>query len=197
MLRELGEADERSDRSHWDLPSISPHWQNRGFRDWVALIELLRDAWLAVREIDPARATRIAQAWFAMPYPTFKRLALFAASHDDCIAPDQWVDWLVADDGWWLWSIDTKRETLRLLVLQGASYTSKREADWKRRSSPVRRARCIGMTSSRKAGKTWWITRSGCDLAKLNSSGADLGEAAAERLDALSAANPEWRLCEQ
>ena len=26
-----------------------PHWQNRGFRDWVSLIELLRDAWLAVR----------------------------------------------------------------------------------------------------------------------------------------------------
>ncbi len=120
LLRELGEADERSDRSHWDLPSISPHWQNRGFRDWVALIELLRDAWLATRESIPSAQRRIAQAWFAVPYPTFKRLALFAASHDGCIAPDQWVDWLVADDAWWLWSVDTQRETMRLLVLQGA-----------------------------------------------------------------------------
>ena len=31
LLRELGEADDRSDRSYWDLPSIMPHWQNRGF----------------------------------------------------------------------------------------------------------------------------------------------------------------------
>ena len=44
LLHELGEADDRSDRSHWDLPSITPHWQNRGFHDWVSLIELLRDA---------------------------------------------------------------------------------------------------------------------------------------------------------
>ena len=60
LLRELGEADDRDDRSHWDLPSITPHWQNRGFRDWVTLIELLRDAWLAVRANDSARATHIA-----------------------------------------------------------------------------------------------------------------------------------------
>jgi len=123
LLREMGEADDRSDRSHWDLPSISPHWQNRGFRDWVALIELVRDAWLAVRESDPARATQVAQTWFATPYSTFKRLALFAASHVDCIAPDQWVDWLVADDAWWLWSVDVKREILRLMVLQGFQLT--------------------------------------------------------------------------
>src|SRR5262249_27640469 len=124
LLRELDVADDRSDRSHWDLPSISPHWQNRGFRDWIALIELLRDAWLATREIDPERATRIAQRWFALPYSTFKRLALFAASHDGCIAADQWVDWLIVDDSWWLWSVDTQRETMRLLVLQGAQLSS-------------------------------------------------------------------------
>lgn len=67
LLRELGEADERSDRSHWDLPSISPHWQNRGFRDWVSLIELLRDAWLAVRCADSSRAARVAATWFELP----------------------------------------------------------------------------------------------------------------------------------
>lgn len=119
LLRELGEADERSDRSHWDLPSITPHWQNRGFRDWVSLIELLRDAWLALRGNDSARAMRIAQTWFDLPYPTFKRLALFAASQDDCIPPEQWVDWLLANGAWWLWSTDTGREVFRLFVLQG------------------------------------------------------------------------------
>ena len=98
LLRELGEADERSDRSHWDLPSICPHRQNRGFRDWVTLIELLRDAWLATLESDPKRARRIALAWFDLPYSTFKRLALFAASRDGCVDPEQWGEWLVVDD---------------------------------------------------------------------------------------------------
>lgn len=105
LLCELGEADDRSDRSHWDLPSITPHWQNRGFRDWISLIELLRDAWLAVRGVNAVRATRIAQAWFELPYPTFKRLAFFAASQDGCIAPEEWVDWLLGDGAWWLWVV--------------------------------------------------------------------------------------------
>ena len=108
LLRELGEADDRKGRSYLDFPSITPHRQNRGFRDWVTLIELLRDAWLAVRGLDSARATRIAQAWFELPYPTFKRLALFAASQDACIAPEQWVDWLLADGVRWLWSGETE-----------------------------------------------------------------------------------------
>ena len=194
LLRELGETDDRSDRSHWDLPSISPHWQNRGFRDWVALIELVRDSWLAVREIDPARATQVAQAWFAVPYSTFKRLALFAASHDGCTAPHQWVGWLVADDVWWLWSDDTKRETLRLLVLQGFHLT------------PQARGR---LEAAILAGPPRAMYRDDLDpgrwqdlvdysvwlhLAKLKSSGGNLGSAATERLGALSAAHPEWRL---
>jgi hypothetical protein len=109
LLRELDAADDRSDRSHWHLPSISPHWQNRGFRDWVTLIELFRDAWLATREKEPKRARSIAMGWFDIPYPTFKRLALFAASQDDAIDSAQWVNWLVIDDAWWLWSVETQR----------------------------------------------------------------------------------------
>lgn len=61
----------------------------------------------------------MAQAWFEIPYPTFKRLALFAASQDNCIEQEQWVDWLLLDEGRWLWSQRTAREVLRLLVLQG------------------------------------------------------------------------------
>lgn len=119
LLCELGEADDHNDRSHWDLPSIMPHWQNRGFRDWVSLIELLRDAWLAVHAMDSARGTRIAQNWFDLPYPTFKRLALFAASNDNGIKPEHWAGWLLTDDARWLWSEDLHRETMRLLALQG------------------------------------------------------------------------------
>lgn len=194
LLRELGEADDRSDRSHWDLPSISPHWQNRGFHDWVTLIELLRDAWLATREIDPIRANHIAQGWFTLPYSTFKRLALFAASHDDCIPSGQWVDWLVADDSWWLWSVDTQRETMRLMVLQGTRLAPDASAKLETAilAGPPRAMYRDGIETERWASlvdHSVWI-----HLAKLQDGGGSLGSAAAQRLNGLSAANPIWKL---
>ena len=194
LMRELGEADDRSDRSVWDLPSISPHWQNRGFRDWVALVELVRDAWLAIRETDPLRASRIAQNWFAMPYPTFKRLALFAASQDGCIPPEQWVDWLTIDDAWWLWSVETQRETMRLLVLQGASLTP--EARTKLEAAiltdPPRHMYRDDLKPEdwqSIANRSVWLR-----LAKLEQGGSPLGEAALARFNELTKAHPEWKL---
>jgi hypothetical protein len=194
LLRELGKADERRDGSYWHLPSISPHWQNRGFRDWVSLIELLRDAWLAVRSLEGARAAQVAAAWFGLPYPTFKRLALFAASQDGCIAPEQWVEWLLADDAWWLWTVDTQREVSRLLVLQGS------------RLPPAAQER---LESAILAGPPREMYRNDLEpdllrdvvaesvwlnLAKLNASGLTLGVASAARLEELSGLHPHWQL---
>jgi hypothetical protein len=194
LLRELGEADERSDRSHWDLPSITPHWQNRGFRDWVSLIELLRDAWLAIRANDSARATRIAQNWFELPYPTFKRLALFAASHDDCIQPEQWVGWLLADDAWWLWSTDTGREVFRLLVLQGRHLAGAAQDRLEAAilTGPPREMYRDDLEAERwqdLVARSVWL-----HLAKLNTSSLVLGASAAARLAEISAAYPQWQL---
>ncbi|MBX3590291.1 MAG: SIR2 family protein [Burkholderiaceae bacterium] len=194
LLRELGEADERSDRSLWDIPSISPHWQNRGFRDWVSLIELLRDAWLAVRSTDGVRAARIAAAWFELPYPTFKRLALFAASQEGCIAPERWVDWLVADDAWWLWAVDTRREVLRLLVLQGGQLTpaSQERLESAILAGPPREMYRDGLEPDRwqdLVAKSVWL-----HLAKLGVSGRALGATSAARLAELSQKHPQWQL---
>lgn len=194
LLRELGEADDHSDRSHWDLPSINPHWQNRGFCDWVALIELLRDAWLAIHGSDPERATRIAKSWFDLPYSTFKRLALFAASQDGCIVHDQWVDWLIAEDAWWLWSVDTQRETMRLLVLQGASISpqAKAELEVAILTGPPRAMYRDDIEPERwqsLVDHSVWLR-----LAKLQEGDGKLGDAASQRFDDLSAANPEWKL---
>ncbi len=194
LLRELGEADDRSDRSHWDLPSITSHWQNRGFRDWVSLIELLRDAWLAVRTNDSARATRIAQSWFELPYPTFKRLALFAASQDGCIHPVQWVKWLLADDGWWLWSTDTGREVFRLFVLQGRHLkgTEQQRLETAILAGPPREMYRDDLEEDRwqnLVARSVWL-----HLAKLNTSGVALGESAAARLAEISNTYPQWQL---
>lgn len=194
LLRELGEADERSDRSHWDLPSISPHWQNRGFRDWVSLIELLRDAWLAVLNADSARAARIAAAWFELPYSTFKRLALFAASQEGCIAPRQWVEWLLADGAWWLWAVDTRREVLRLLVQRGRRLTPESQ---ERLESAILVGPPREMFRDDLEPDRWqdlvahsvWL-----HLAKLNASGLTLRASGATRLAELSRLHPQWQV---
>lgn len=194
LLRELGEADVHSDRSHWDIPSVTPHWQNRGFRDWVSLIELLRDAWLAVRTNDSVRASRIAQSWFELPYPTFKRLALFAASQDGCIPPEQWVDWLLADGAWWLWSTDTGREVFRLLVLQVRHLAG---AEQERLEAAILAGPQREMYRDDLEANRWQdlVARSvWLHLAKLNTSGCALGTPAAARLAEISNAHPQWQL---
>ncbi|HUM99183.1 MAG: hypothetical protein B7X12_00665 [Halothiobacillus sp. 20-53-49] len=194
LLRELGEADDHSDRSHWDLPSITPHWQNRSFRDWVSLIELLRDAWLAIRANDSARATRIAQNWFELPYPTFKRLALFAASQDDCIQPEQWVSWLLTDDACWLWSTDTGREVFRLLVLQGRHLAgvAQQSLEGAILAGPPREMYRDDLEAERwqdLVARSVWL-----HLAKLNTSDLVLGASAAARLAEISTVYPQWQL---
>lgn len=194
LSRELGGANDRSDRSYWDMPSISPHWQNRDFHDWTALIELLRDAWLAVRSIDSDRATRIAHTWFDLPYPTFKRLALFAASHDACIGPEKWVDWLLADGAWWLWSTNTGREVFRLLVLQGRQLSGPAQD---RLEVAILAGLPREMFRDDLEAESWknlearsvWL-----HLAKLNSTGLVLGFDAKVRLAELSKAHPQWQL---
>ena len=194
LSRELGDADDRRDRSHWDLPSISPHWQNRGFRDWVALIELLRDSWLATLNADGERATQIAKSWFGFPYPTFKRLALFAASHDDAITPAIWTQWLLADEAWWLWAPDTKRETFRLFASRAQSLTgaAKERLENAILAGPPRamyRDDIEPEDFQDLSAHSIWLC-----LAKLVAAGATLGDAATERLQELSTAHPNWRI---
>ena len=194
LMRELGEASDRSDRAHWDLSSISPHWQNRGYRDWVSLIEILRDAWLATNQLDRPRAARVVQDWLLQPYPTFTRLALFAATQEGIATNGEWVQWLAAEDGWWLWSVETQRETMRLLVLRGAQVppTMQVELENSILAGPPRRMFRDDIEPDRWTHLVDRAVR--LRLAKLSSSGLVLGQDARTRLDDLSAAHPEWTL---
>ena len=117
LMRDLGEAEDISDRSYFYQPSISEHSQNDDLYDWTALIDLTRDAWLATAAKDTEQARLIAEGWWKTSYPLFKRLAFFAATErEDVIPCQQALNWLLADDSWWLWSVGTQRETMRLLV---------------------------------------------------------------------------------
>lgn len=192
LFRELDGANYYSDRSSWDLPSISPHWQNNDFHDWVILIELIRDAWLATHESDPVKARRIAQDWFDIPYPTFKRLALFAASFDGCIESNQWVEWLVTDRAVWLWDSDTKREVMRLLVSQSASLSSEKQIKLETviLSGPPTELYPEDIEPDRWQSivdHAVWLR-----LGKLKASGLLLGEITHKRLELLSKSHPTW-----
>lgn len=194
LFRELGEAGDRSDRSHWDLPSISHHWQNRGFHDWVSLIELLRDAWLAVCTNDSSRATRIAMNWFELSYPTFKRMALFAASHDDCIPPDRWVNWLLAEGSWWLWTIETRREVFRLFVLQGRNLAGTAQDQLEAAILAGPPSEMYWDDSEAERLKDLVDHSVWRHLTKLSTSGLVLGASAAARLAEIATAYPHWLL---
>lgn len=224
LQRELGEASDLFDRSNWYLPSILPHRQNQHADDWVLLIELLRDGWLTVANwakaitlsistdpaldpklvksivcdylpsFQPPRITEIARDWFDRPYPTFKRLALFAATQDPNISSDEWVSWLLSDDCWWLWTSCTLRETMRLLVLCGKylSPSAQQHLETSILAGPPRQMYRENLESESwqeiQAHSIWRL------LAKLQSSGCMLGRDAARKLSELSTSNPTWQL---
>lgn len=119
IMKDLEPEDNLKDFSHFYLPFIEPNYQNQGLYEWVILIEFLRDSWLAIYAENKKRSSKIAALWFDLPYPTFKRLALFAASRDNCIASSQWVEWLLADNAWCLWKVHTHQEVYQLLSRQG------------------------------------------------------------------------------
>jgi hypothetical protein len=194
LMRELGSADDRSDLSYMNQPSIGEHRQNNDFHDWTALIGLTRDAWLATAAQSPARAALVAENWWHAPYPLFRRLAFFAAAQDGVIAHRRALDWLLADAHWWLWSVETEREAMRLLValapqldqamlreLEQAVFAGPPREMFKDDIEPEHWNRIVDRES--------WLR-----LAKIDETGTVLGVAGRERLEALSARYPEWTL---
>jgi hypothetical protein len=116
LMRQLEGADDRSDGSYWHQPSIAEHPQNQKFRDWTALIDLTRDAWIAAATQNPNAARAEVQRWLGYPYPLFRRLAFFAATTTDLFSSATSIQWLLADQNWWLWSVETEREAIRLMT---------------------------------------------------------------------------------
>lgn len=194
LMRELGSADARSDLSYMHQPSISEHPQNRDFHDWTALIALARDAWLATAAQSPAQAKLMAESWWHTPYPLFRRLAFFAAAQGSVIPLRHTLDWLLADDHRWLWSVETKRETMRLLVALAPQLDAAmlRELEEAILAGPPRKMFTDDIEPERwtRIVDREILLR----LAKIGEAGAVLTTTNKERLEALSAQYPEWQL---
>lgn len=122
LRRELGDANDKTDDSHnamWPW-SVSQYSLNHDAPSWTTLVAFARDAWMTARisadKSDRERALCIAENWHKTPYPIFKRLALFAATYNDIVPVRLALDWLLADDGWWLKAEETQRECSDLII---------------------------------------------------------------------------------
>ncbi|MDK9719067.1 MAG: hypothetical protein OEL57_14370, partial [Trichlorobacter sp.] len=194
LMRELGGAEDKSDLSYLQQPSISDHPQNNDFRDWTVLIDLTRDAWLATVKISPEQARLVAESWWMVPYPLFKRLTFFAAIQGEVIPIHQSLSWLLSDDNWWLWSVETEREAMRLLVTIAPTLNAKGLAKLEQAivQGPPR-----DMFKDDIEAEHWteivdrevWLR-----LKKTESSGAVLGIKARSRLKTLTQQHPQWKL---
>ena len=196
LMRALGGADDKSDLSYASQPSISEHPQNSSFRDWTALIELCRDAWLATVGVSREHARRMAEVWSEIRYPVFRRLTFFAAAQPGVVLHSQGLGWLLADDDWWLWSVETQRESMRLLVALAPQLD---EHELTRLEHAILAGPPRDMYRDDIEDERWtrilesnvWVR-----LAKVDQGGARLSGASLERLGTLSAKYPEWRLAE-
>jgi hypothetical protein len=190
----LGHAYEQDDRSHWDQPSIAPHSQNTGFRNWVLLIELARDSWHATATNDPAQARRHVERWKSLGFPVFRRLILHAMAQSSLFDPGESLDYLLEEDAWWLWSDCSQREMFRLL-----------HSLWPRLGEPGA-SRLLDSVLPGPPRSLYGADVSDDDYAsdrdrhtwlrleKLRQFGGGLPPRAGEALDTLRARHPEWQL---
>lgn len=116
LMAELGSACEKSDLSYIHRPSIIDHQQNNEFREWTCLISLCRDGWLSAATQNPSLAKSEFDRWRLIKYPLFKRLILFAAAESTLFDDEEALKILLMENGWWLWSQETKRESYQLLL---------------------------------------------------------------------------------
>ena len=200
LMSELGGADHEADWSFLNQPSISAHPQNRNFSDWktpwTTLIELTRSVWLTVAETNPDQAQNVANSWLYKRYPLFKRMAFFAATHKNIIPQEKALDWLLSDQHKWLWSIHTRRETLRLIVdlsprLNTAQMVRLESAILDGPPPAMRPETITRERRAKKKDRAIYLR-----LAKIETTKAVLGKKAKRRLNTLNKKYPKWTLAE-
>jgi len=194
LMQELGGADPRHDSSYVHQPSITPHRQNRHFQQWTTLVELCRDAWVAAAERDPERAKRIATRWWEIPYPLFRRLTFFAATEPRVFAVEEALRFLLAEDAWWLWSVETQHEAIRLLVslaprLDGPASDRLLATILEGPPRELFRDDVEPENLDRARDRETWLL-----LEKYATAGGALSEPAGQRLTDLRTLHPQWQL---
>jgi hypothetical protein len=192
LMQELDDTHEKQDLSYIAQPSIRRSSQNHLYQDWTVLIELARDSWLKTANNSPVKALSVAQHWINLPYPIFKRLAFFAATHLQIIDPKIGLAWLIKDESWWLWSSETKPEALRLIVALAPKLN---KTSWIKLEKLILKGPSKSLYTKNLAQDDWdRIVDSDINLrlAKAKNAGALLGEKAQATLESILTKYPNW-----
>ena len=199
LQRELGEADDHNDFDPTGTCHPSLRTGRTGaFCDWVTLIELVRDAWLCRLPKRP-RTCPAGIAPGLVRY-TFTDIQAIGA-HSPLVRKTSFVQ-TSGSNGYFrttlggLWSLGTRRETLRLLVLPGPPSNLPPAKEWLESAilaGPPRKMYRDDLMPEQWSGlveRSIWLNLA----TKLNASGVGLGISAASRLEGLSKAHPLWKL---
>jgi hypothetical protein len=119
LMAMLEGITETHDHSYITRPAIRESTQDRDFPEWTALVTLLRDSWLAVLATSGARAKAEVECWRTVRYPLFRRMVLFSMTACDLYDSLSVQTFLLEEDAWWLWSVETQFEVLDLLTQFG------------------------------------------------------------------------------
>lgn len=195
---ELLEISQRAgpleDWSYFDQPSIASHSQNSAFRQWTVLLELCRDSWLALLDEDSKRATRVVERWMTLPYPVFRRLCFFAMTESRIYSPTKCLDYMLEDQGRWIWSTDVYREKFRLLAAIWPKLSAQKAGRLISRivSGPPKskfRDDLSDEDFKQVADHEVWL-----HLLKLQRTGRPLPSLGTSRLAELSLSYPDWKI---
>lgn len=190
----FGQAGDDEDLSYIDLPSISEHEQNKNFRDWTEIAELLRNSFLIISRKNPIRADSLIQRWRTFSQPLFHRFVTFAETEMGGRYTDDAIERLTITHPWDLWSSYVQREVLRFLRKRGAEIKPPQLRELCRhilKGPPKRRFKKLSRADwKRIREREIWLR-----LAKLRQAGAQLPQTAKSKLRKLDEAYP-WRLAE-
>jgi len=186
ILEMFEDGEVTNARIEMGMPEINPQRQTdpplgEGIPgNWMNLIVLLRDAWLASNRLDPVLATHQVLEWAALPHVLFQRLALFGATESAEIQTESWFSWLL--DSKWVWENQCEVEMKKLLERKGDELSSDQfrrldAAIRKGPGAPAYPSRSTGSVVSsaaedeNKRVRVAWVV-----LNALRSGGVDLGE---------------------
>ena len=196
LSKKLGRADERRDESTRLVPSISRSSQSRETASSFVLLELLGTLWQLIAGSNSQIARQCAICWWTMPFPAFKRLALFAAADARCLIPAEiWGRWLLSDNGYWLWASSTLREVCRLFAQRGRDLYGlpvQEQIETALVAGPSRETLCrLGINPGSGAYQDGLNGKRRVRLEKLNASELQLGDIAHRTLEVLRRSLPE------
>ena len=101
-------------------PSIAPHDQNWDDHDWTVLINLARDSYLALTDVDRAGGDNLLRNWALSRKPLFRRLALHALTENTKSDIQIARKLLLGGRRPGLWESELRREVLRFIRLGGS-----------------------------------------------------------------------------